>query len=514
MDFLFTKKLLGKEMNYPPKNINEISNRNEQHSLIRKASIVILYVVIFWIFLPAFLFFTGLRLDILLPIRLSNSFIYKYFGELFILTGFVVMLISMVQLKFQGKGLPISHLPPEIFVEKGMYKKFRHPIYIGYTLTFLGISILIQSFWSMSFCTILLILGWIGYALFYEEPELIKRFGTVYSDYKKRVPLLLSYKIIKQISRFILPIKFKLFNILSKIADNTILYKRGNLIFASYGLYFTIGAIIMMGLIIIILLNLNLKPMEFNVFITGAMLNVLIFSRLFWWFGNFRKFSSQKFGGLRNTGLVSWGGLTGQLINVLIFSKLYNYSFLLFTDVIFSTGFLAYAIGRVGCISYGCCYGLTTHNIGIMFNNPESKVVREKGLIKSFRYPTQLYSVFLGIFLFTITILITFLSPPPGFITAIVLMLYGILRTFIEFFRDRKRVFKNILSEGHIGCILTFLIGWLTVFFIIPNQNGFSPKIFSTEVIKEGIRSLPIILILGTFCFFFTATHWKKLGKW
>lgn len=507
-------KELNGNMNYENKYSNKILSIYFQGFLKHKFFIIVAYVTVFCILLPLFLFATGLRLDILLPVKIPDTFVYKLFGILFSTSGFSFAIVASAQLKFRGKGLPISHLPPQLFVRNGIYKIFRHPIYNSTIIAFLGLSLIIHSFWSATFSTVFLLLGAAGYAIFYEEPVLIQRFGLEYSEYKKSVPLIIPYKITDYISKRILPVKTKILNFISLIARRVILYQKGNLILTYYGLYYSIAATVMAVTMLILIKDLNLTVAERNLLITSTLISDLMVSRLFWWLGNFRKCRDEKFKSIKNTGLVSWGGLTGMLINEALFSIITNCSFLFLTDVLFTSGFLAYAIGRVGCISYGCCYGLVTEKRGIKFTNSDSKAVREKQLVNVFRYPTQLYSIYLGLFLFIVNIQLIKLSPPVGLISAFSLILYGFLRSFIEFFRDRERIHNGMFTTGHIGCFSFFILGWLMLFVISPSNSRFAPNILSLVAIKETIKSLPIILILGIICFLFTATHWKKLGRW
>lgn len=157
----------------------------------RAALIVLAYVAVFWLLLPAFLLTIGFCLDALLPISLGENLLVLGLGGWLVLSGLLLMIFTTVQLWVRGKGLPISHLPPSEFVADGCYKYVRHPIYVGYTAAFAGASILLHSFWSLAFSTPLLLIGWVVYALFYEEPVLIKRFGGRYRDYCSTTPLLL-----------------------------------------------------------------------------------------------------------------------------------------------------------------------------------------------------------------------------------------------------------------------------------------------------------------------------------
>jgi len=153
--------------------------------------IILVYLAVFWALLPAFLLITGFCLDRLLPVSLGRPALSSMLGWSLTLSGFLLMAHSMVRLWSRGQGLPISHLPPAEFVTSGAYKYLRHPIYVGYTAAFAGAALLLHSFWSLAFSTPLLLIGWIAYALFYEEHVLVGRFGERYASYINSTPLLL-----------------------------------------------------------------------------------------------------------------------------------------------------------------------------------------------------------------------------------------------------------------------------------------------------------------------------------
>jgi len=56
-----------------------------------------------------------------------------------------ICLHSVLLLRFQGKGLPISALPPTCYITSGPYRIWRHPIYTGFTLLAAGLSLVLRS---------------------------------------------------------------------------------------------------------------------------------------------------------------------------------------------------------------------------------------------------------------------------------------------------------------------------------------------------------------------------------
>jgi protein-S-isoprenylcysteine O-methyltransferase Ste14 len=59
--------------------------------------------------------------------------------------GIILILTGMMQLWFQGKGLPMNAYPPERLVTNGIYAVTKHPIYAGSVLMSFGLSIIFRT---------------------------------------------------------------------------------------------------------------------------------------------------------------------------------------------------------------------------------------------------------------------------------------------------------------------------------------------------------------------------------
>jgi 1-acyl-sn-glycerol-3-phosphate acyltransferase len=94
-----------------------------------------------------------------------------------------------VVLWLNGRGLPISALPPPQLVGRGPYRIVRHPIYLGFNLLMLGVGLLAGSRAMALVAAPALLPCWTGYALV-EERGLVRRFGERYRRYRRRVGLL------------------------------------------------------------------------------------------------------------------------------------------------------------------------------------------------------------------------------------------------------------------------------------------------------------------------------------
>jgi protein-S-isoprenylcysteine O-methyltransferase Ste14 len=110
----------------------------------------------------------------------------KVLGGLVLAAGAVLVLETTARFAFQGRGTPAPWAPPERFVERGSYRFVRSPMYLGVLLLVVGQGLLLGREVLLAWA----VAAWIIFSSFlvlYEEPELRRRFGAEYDDYRRRV---------------------------------------------------------------------------------------------------------------------------------------------------------------------------------------------------------------------------------------------------------------------------------------------------------------------------------------
>jgi len=90
-------------------------------------------------------------------------------------------------LKVQGTPVPFN--PPPKVVNTGPYRLARNPMLTGVFLFLFGIGFFVSSFSLVFFFTPLYVLINVWELKKIEEPELIKRLGDEYIEYRKRTPM-------------------------------------------------------------------------------------------------------------------------------------------------------------------------------------------------------------------------------------------------------------------------------------------------------------------------------------
>jgi phosphatidylglycerol:prolipoprotein diacylglycerol transferase len=134
---------------------------------------------------------------------------------------------------------------------------------------------------------------------------------------------------------------------------------------------------------------------------------------------------------------------------------------------------LGQAIGRLGCLSAGCCYGKPTHlPWGVVFTNKYA--YENVGVpLNMPLHPTQIYE---SVATFLLFLYLTWRLSRKHFTGQIVLeylAIYASVRFVIEFFRDDERgfVLNGLLSTSQLISILTILVS-IALFFYLRRRPG------------------------------------------
>lgn len=159
---------------------------------LRRALVVMGYLAVFWGALPMALWAVGGAFDRGLELPPPPA-IARTGGAGLGVLGMGLLASAMLQLIRRGLGLPISHLPPTKLVASGLYTRMRHPIYVSFTLTWMGLTLALGSWGRALGAGAVLTVGWVFYAVVFEEPRLRARFGDAYSHYSKRTGLVVPW---------------------------------------------------------------------------------------------------------------------------------------------------------------------------------------------------------------------------------------------------------------------------------------------------------------------------------
>ncbi|MDR0474969.1 MAG: prolipoprotein diacylglyceryl transferase [Treponema sp.] len=225
----------------------------------------------------------------------------------------------------------------------------------------------------------------------------------------------------------------------------------------------------------------------------------------------FWPFSEGKFTGLQ--GMSYHGGVIGALIAVIIYCRKKKFDFREIGDMFAAAIPLGYTFGRLGNFINGELYGrITASPLGMIFPHggiyPSDKnyqLIKEAaasmgvsvtpgfgGVLNLPRHPSQLYeALFEGVILWAVIWLLRNRKPFKGFLLTLYISGYGLVRFFIEYFREPDsalgypiRFVKNDLptalshpmlcfSTGQILCFGMILLGlaWAVAAYRMPNRE-------------------------------------------
>lgn len=119
----------------------------------------------------------------ILPGWLSLIFTPLFFLAALILTGWSILTF------FKAKGTPVPLNPPPRLVTTGPYAHVRNPMLTGVFALLFGIGTLLGSGSLLFILTPLFILINVWELKAIEEPELVKRLGQDYVEYRKKTPM-------------------------------------------------------------------------------------------------------------------------------------------------------------------------------------------------------------------------------------------------------------------------------------------------------------------------------------
>jgi phosphatidylglycerol:prolipoprotein diacylglycerol transferase len=180
---------------------------------------------------------------------------------------------------------------------------------------------------------------------------------------------------------------------------------------------------------------------------------------------------------LARSGGVFYGGLIAAVAVALLFLRRHRLPLWTTTDVFAPAIALGHAVGRLGCLMAGCCFGRPASvPWAITFTNPEAaaNVGTPLGIPL---HPTQLYEA--GAELLILLFLLAWERrghPFPGRTFWTYMLLYGVSRFIIEFYRGDSRgmVFGALSTSQFVSVLLVPLS--LVMLFILSRRVQPAPR--------------------------------------
>ncbi len=168
---------------------------------------------------------------------------------------------------------------------------------------------------------------------------------------------------------------------------------------------------------------------------------------------------------LHEGGLVFHGGLFAATAGLFVYFLKKSLPWRALFDAVTPSLAMGHAIGRLGCLINGCCYGAQTDLISLYRLNDDPP--------GCYRHPTQAYEAgFLVLLAFFTTLVLRrqsgMLRAHPGVLTGLYVFAYSTWRFLIEFIRDDDRggfFTTMLLSPGQLASIFLMILAGLMVIY-------------------------------------------------
>jgi len=159
-------------------------------------------------------------------------------------------------------------------------------------------------------------------------------------------------------------------------------------------------------------------------------------------------------------GLAIHGGILGGLLVGVFYTRKHHISFLKLADTFAPSLILGQAIGRIGCFFNGDAHGYPTDlPWGIVYSpeSPAGQMFPGQAI-----HPAQLYEMILNLIIFGILWKVRKKMKIDGHLFLLYVMLYSIIRIFVEHFRADKLTYLSQISAaqsiGVIGIVLSLIL--------------------------------------------------------
>jgi phosphatidylglycerol:prolipoprotein diacylglycerol transferase len=302
---------------------------------------------------------------------------------------------------------------------------------------------------------------------------------------------------------------------LDQLANRVVLFQHGDLVFVTFGLFAALGAFLTLAWMGVILIGQGIPVGTFVTLALVASALVVLGSWLVAQLLDFRMLLQSPWEALRRPVFASWGGLLTVPLVFGIFSWHSGVALLALVDAFALAMPIGHALGRLGCVSYGCCYGRPTgQRLAITYRNPLAKAVRVGDHQHVRLHPTALYEAILDLGILVAVSAAFFLGMPLGVPSALALMAYGIGRFAIEFLKDNGgRILSGRYSVNHLLSLAMASLGLLLLpsIFLAPQA---APVVAWAPAFDALPRLLPALVLSAMVVFAGFGVHRRRVGSW
>lgn len=264
-----------------------------------------------------------------------------------------------------------------------------------------------------------------------------------------------------------------------------VIFKIGPFSLYSYGLMMALAFVAALYVSTLIAKKRGIERERLVDLATWIIIGSIIGARLWFVVENITFFKNDLMGILRiwEGGMVFYGGFLGGAAAGLYYVRKNKLPLALLADIIAPGFALGISLGRIGCFLNGCCYGKLSSTCSIAFPArdfppPYYQQLRD-GLISSNAphslpvIPTQLIASGAALLIFGILLFIIKRNMRRGAVFSIFLILYGIDRFIVDFFRhySADAMKLGLISFSQMTSIVLVLLGSIFLFLIYSKRK-------------------------------------------
>jgi len=227
-----------------------------------------------------------------------------------------------------------------------------------------------------------------------------------------------------------------------------------------YGIMVVLGVIAIIGISLLEAKRIGVA--EEHIYSLGlyAIIGAIIFSRIIHVIDKWDYYIANPLQIFNFEGLAVYGAVIGVILAIIIYCRVKKLSIWLIADIISPGALVGMAIGRIGCIFNGCCYGLTTSlPWAVEYTCPDSYAPVGLPL-----HPTQFYHLIWNLIAFAIIWSLRRRLKPQGSIFLLYLAFYAAGDLVIRTFREGDPYLFGLQQAQLIGIIiLVITVPWLIV---------------------------------------------------
>jgi phosphatidylglycerol:prolipoprotein diacylglycerol transferase len=197
------------------------------------------------------------------------------------------------------------------------------------------------------------------------------------------------------------------------------------------------------------------------------ILGTLVGARGFYVVSYWREFFAQQpwweMFAVHHGGLIFYGGLLGASLAVMLYARVKRVALWSLADVLAPSVTLGHALGRVGCLLNGCCFGRPTDLPWAVCYPAGHETFPKEATAATPVHPVQLYEAALNLALYAGLAWVFRRRQFAGQVFAVYLISYAVLRVFVESFRGDYpvRYLGGIVTPAQLLSALVLAAGLL-----------------------------------------------------